>query len=1024
MSSRTRRAASTPASNPVTAGYAEDAPQTNYVVGIDLGTTNSALSYVDLRQAGDVDARSARSFISDLLIPQATAPNVVESRDLLPSFFARVPDAPACPWEEAGARRGDFSTKAKAGGKAGGARKNDDGKFGVVGTYARDAGELYPESFVSSAKSWLCCSNVDRTAKFLPLFSAEGEKTPKWSPVEITSYYLAHLRAAWNHQFPSDPLESQAVVVAIPASFDETARELTLLAAKQAGLPRVSLVEEPQAAFYAWLSRNERDWSREVQPGDKILVCDVGGGTSDFALIHALEREPGEAGEKTVKFYRVAVGDHVLLGGDNFDLALLRYVESRLPQGEALSQRERATALKECRALKERVLSGKELPPSFRIRFGGGGSKLVGGGRQVEVNGEEIARVLVDGFFPTVPLATPPARRRAGLRELALPYSEDPAITRVLARFLTSSRGAAESLARAGIIPSRLRSESEADASHPDAILFNGGVFESPILRERVVEALAGWFATSAEPAWRPKILHSGELRLAVARGAAYYGLALRGLGARVGASLARSYYVEVAGSAGSGKRQGVCLLSAQAEPGDESRLPQTFELEVDRPVAFPIFVSSVRATDAPGDLIALDSLETRELPPIRTALKTRSQTKRASGRIQAKLVARPTEIGTIELFLEEVLPTSPSGVKRGRASRWKLLFDARGATQSDWEASDASGEAEGVVDESIVENGLRVVEATFGACAGEERIKPKDFYRRLTEAIGTSRNDAPITALRRLADRTLELSEARKGDATLESRWLNWLGFALRPGFGTSTDDWRVEQAWKTIAGGLAHGTPECRAQYWILWRRIGAGLSAGRQLSLAEPLLNNLRNFRRQLAEGKGKGSDLDLTSQEGAEIWRLLGSLELLPPELKEEIGDAALDVIFKRRAQPVRDAIAWALGRLGARKPFHATADKTLSGEVARRWLGRYLDGLQRSGATPSGSDFFALAQTARSVGDARIDVDAATRDKVAAFIARYDAEESTLAALERNGRLIDEETTKIFGESLPLGLKWS
>ncbi len=1064
------RAASLPSSSSDFEGI-----RVRFVVGIDLGTTNSAVAFVDL------DAPERKLEI--LPIPQAVAVGVLEERSTLPSFFCRSADAPT---EATNPERRDFSTKKAA----------KDGKIGVVGAFARDFGATEPDSFVASAKSWLCHAGVDRTAKILP-WSTEAEPGAlRWSPVEISSFFLARIRDVWNARFPEFPLETQDVVLTIPASFDETARELTIRAAKLAGLPKIALVEEPQAAFYAWLEGRENDWTEFVEPGEKILVCDVGGGTTDFALIYALDRneatgENGENGEEGknkengkggVRFYRVAVGDHLILGGDNLDLALFHFLEQKFAEKRStpLSARERAVLLRESRETKEFFLSANagngedaQNRKSRRVVLPGSGAKLIGGGLSVEVERADVEKILLDGFFPRVALDAAPVRRKGGVREIALPYAPDPAITKYLANFLTTRRDAGLELERSGIfvgsagraaasengevgqIGENGDGANSVDRARPDVVLFNGGAFESPALRARIVDSLVDWFG-GAERNWRPKVLQNENLYWAVAKGAAYCGLVRRGLGTRIGASLARTYYVGVATDEKTGETdktgkngetgnaaKAVCLLPARAEPGDEATLPKTFELAVDRPVSFPIFVSSVRTTDAPGDLVEIDPNEIRELAPIQTALKTRSQAKKDAKTIRARLVARPTEIGTIELFLQEVLPEKTEGAeksgRRSRPSRWALQFDARGGTQTDWEATANEGESEGVVDESLVEAARLVLTAAFATdetlretnetrtAAGLEpleRVKPGDLFRRLAEAVGTSRNEFPITLLRRLAETTLELANGRRRQAAVEARWLNWLGFALRPGFGAATDDWRVEQTWKAVSGALAFGTPECRTQYWILWRRVASGLGAGRQKTLAEPLLGNLRALRRRLVDGRGKGPDVDLTSQEGAEIWRLLGALELLAPETKEEIGAIVLDVLPKKNLRPIRDALVWALGRIGARTLFNAPLDRVVSAATASDWARRLLAFLQERSEEPTATDFFALAQLTRRSGEASLEVDDATRDAVAAFLAKNGASEATERALEAKDRVVDAETIAIFGETLPLGLRWN
>ena len=995
-----------------------------YVVGIDLGTTNCALSYIDL---DELDSHNpGASVVHDLSIPQCAAPNIVENLPTLPSFFSRLSTASPLPWETED--RPDFSTNRRVGGSAG------DGRFGVVGTLARDYGGAEPDAFVSSAKSWLCHAHVDRVSKLLPLRGAadSDSSSPRWSPVEISSFYLRHLRAAWNHTFPDHPLETQAISLTIPASFDETARSLTIEAAKMAKLPRVSLVEEPQAAFYAWLERHQETWTEIVKPGDRILVCDVGGGTTDFAIIYALSRDSQAEGfeERKVKFYRVAVGDHLVLGGDNLDQTLFAALESRFREsnGRELTDRQRMELLRRSREIKEKVLSASGDPEEkFRAAILDGGARLFSGVATVEITRREAEALLVDGFFPKSSLDAKPSRARLGVRALALPYAHDPAVTKHLAKFLVAHRNSGSDLVRAGIVGETTR-KTGVDPARPDAVLFNGGAFESPILRRRILEAIASWFPSASGARWSPAELENAGLYLAAAHGAAYYGLALRGRGERIGATLARTYYAEVALEAGDrdvggsrrdgrAARKGVCILPAQAEPGDTIELDRVFDLEVDKPVSFPLHVSSVRTTDAPGDLVALDPLETRELSPIRTALKTRSAAKKAAGRVKARLIARPTEIGTIELFLKEERDD-----KGGRGiSRWTLQFDARGAVESDWEEQDASGEASGIVDESIVERGFAELESTFGTFTE----KPGSLFRRLGEALGETRENLGVMTLRRLAEKTFDLRTGRAHSAAHEARWLNWLGYALRPGFGASADDWRVEQAWKELGNRrLTFRSADVMTQYWIFWRRVASGLASGRQNALGEPLLSQARSFHKQVAEGRGRGAALEFTTQEGAEIWRLLGTLELLPTESRIEIGDIIADVLDKKSVQPVRDALTWSLGRVGARRLFHAPLDRVTPGETARRWAERLLDSLERRGEAPTSTECFALAQLTREAEDKRFDVPVKTRETVASFLLKHGAEETTLAALERSGRLVDEAASQAFGEALPLGLRWN
>ena len=426
-----------------------------FLVGIDLGTTNSAVAYVDTAEASWT--------VHDFPVPQLVDASQVEPRQTLPSFHFEAaegefpPARCALPWSVGG----------------------DDPRH-AVGVFARDHGALVPGRLVVSAKSWLSHSGVDRTAPLLPWHGAAD--VTKLSPVEVSARYLGHIRAAWDHAFPGFPLAEQDVVLTVPASFDEVARELTVQAARQAGLVRVVLVEEPQAAFYAWIHAQGAAWDRHVRPGQKILVCDVGGGTSDFTLIRV---RPAGGGGK-VLFHRVAVGEHLILGGDNLDLALAHHVEKRLaPPGGRLPPHQWGPLVRTCRAAKETLL-GREPPERYTITLAGGGSRLIGGAVSVELTREEVEQVLVEGFLPRVVLEAKPIARRSGFQEFGLPYAPDAAITRYLAAFLTAHRN----------------DEGEpgdgepTDPARPDLVLFNGGLFESPVLRARLLEVLEGWFNT------------------------------------------------------------------------------------------------------------------------------------------------------------------------------------------------------------------------------------------------------------------------------------------------------------------------------------------------------------------------------------------------------------------------------------------------------------------------------------------------------------------------------------------------
>ncbi len=609
-----------------------------FSVGIDLGTTNSALSYFDLART---TPRGAEQNV--LPIPQVTAVGTVESRPLLPSFLY-LPNAQEFP---AGAVNPPWTPKS--------ALPAD----GVVGEFARAHGAKVPARLVSSAKSWLSHAGVDRQSAILP-WQAPADVT-RVSPVEASRRYLAHLRAAWDAQFKDAPLAQQDVVLTVPASFDAAARDLTLAAAQQAGLTNVTLLEEPQAAFYAWTEQMGERFRQHVRPGDVILVIDVGGGTSDFSLIAVTDRN-GE-----VDLTRIAVGDHILLGGDNMDLALAYTVNQRLAaEGKKLDPWQFNALTFACRQAKELMFADPSLARSPLV-IPGRGSSLIGGTLKTELSREELTRVLTDGFLPKVAVTElPRTARSTGLAQIALPYAQDAAITKHLAAFLTRQ---AKALGAAHEVPVKIEDRTFV---HPTAVLFNGGVFKSPVLKDRVIEVLNAWLA--ADGGAPAKELAGAELDLAVARGAAYYGWARQGHGLRIRGGTARAYYVgvESAMPAVPGVEppvRALCVAPFGMEEGTKADIPpQEFGLVVGEPTRFRFFSSSVRRDDAAGAMIddpaASDEFE--ELAPIESTLPVQPGNE---GRlVPVNLQAAVTEIGTLELrCLEKV-----------GAGKWKLELNVR----------------------------------------------------------------------------------------------------------------------------------------------------------------------------------------------------------------------------------------------------------------------------------------------------------------------------------------------------------
>lgn len=599
-----------------------------YIVGIDLGTTNCVVAYVDT-QIADADHPS----IQLLHIPQLVAPGDVEERDMLPSFLylpsgREFPAGSlALPWAE-------------------------DLPF-VVGTLARTRGAEVPGRLIASAKSWLCHVGVDRTAPILPW--GGGEDLKKMSPLEVSAQYLLHIRHAWNFLMARDnpelALEHQEVFLTVPASFDAAARELTVQAAEWAGFPTVRLLEEPQAAFYAWIQDTGERWRKQVRVGDVILVCDIGGGTTDFSLI-AVSDEGGE-----LELKRVAVGEHILLGGDNMDLALAYAVQQRLAaNGTKLDAWQMRGLWQSCREAKEKLLQA-DSPQSYPVTILGRGSSVIGGTLRTELHYEELEATLVDGFFPRCESnEVPKTSRRVGFQEMGLPYAADPGVTRHLAKFLTRQR------------------MSEGDSHtfvHPTAILFNGGVMKATLLRQRLVEVLNSWL--SQEGGETLRTLEGTNLDHAVACGAAYYGLARRGKGIRIRGGVARSYYIGIETSMPAvpgiaAPLKALCVVPYGMEEGTESDIPgQEFGLVVGEPAQFRFLGSTTRREDQVGTLIEEPGEDIEELTPLETTLSWIGQ---EGVTIPVRLRSHVTEVGTLELW----------AVSRDETHRWKLEFNVRTA--------------------------------------------------------------------------------------------------------------------------------------------------------------------------------------------------------------------------------------------------------------------------------------------------------------------------------------------------------
>ena len=621
----------------------EQNTQPALVIGIDLGTTNSALTY--WQDQGDP---SQTSPVRTLAIPQLTAPGQIGRLNTLPSFLY-VPHQGeltaldgALPWDATG--QGE--------------------PHSVIGVWARDRGTLVPDRQVSSAKSWLCSQAIDRHAAVLPWKSTIT--AGKCSPVQASERYLAHLMAAFEQErgSPEHALSTAepTVVLTVPASFDEVARSLTFEAAQRAGLTQVTLLEEPLAAFYSWIDSNERDWRQAVKPGDLVLVCDLGGGTCDFSLIAV-----SEAGGQ-LQLERISVGDHLLLGGDNMDLALAYTLKSELLQsGKSLDHWQFLSLVGSVRSAKERLLSDATLD-AVPIAVATRGASLFANTISTKLTRDHVLNVLVDGFLPRTKLSDMPQQRRSvGIQEVGLTYESDPAITRHLARFLRRSWLNIQANAKlCGLAQGWIRSGAEVLV--PTAVLFNGGVFKAPLMRQRLLELLDEWSEGAGI-----KELTGHDFELAVARGAAYYGkLRATGRGVRVQSGTARSYYVGLEESAPAVPGyvppvKGLCLVPQGTDEGTEIALAsQQFGLVVGEPVDFRFFSSAVRAGDQPGTLI--DDAPSELDESTRLSITLPADGRNEGDIVPVRLDAQVTETGMLQLYMRDL----------ASERRWNLEFNVR----------------------------------------------------------------------------------------------------------------------------------------------------------------------------------------------------------------------------------------------------------------------------------------------------------------------------------------------------------
>jgi molecular chaperone DnaK (HSP70) len=910
-----------------------------FLVGIDLGTSNSAVAYIERSKGPDAP-------VLDFPIVQTIRPSDVRPQVLLPSaLYLQHPDelsaeAYALPWDPAPPQ--------------------------IVGEFARWQGSKVPSRLITSTKSWLSHAAVDRTAPILPWGAPPDME--KMSPVEASSRLLLHIRNAWNHAHPQGLLENLEVVITVPASFDEIARSLTVTAARRAGFEKFTLVEEPQAAFYDFTARHRHNLGAALEAVSLVLVVDVGGGTCDFTLVKV---EDGE------RLRRIAVGDHLMLGGDNMDAAVARKAEEQMTAGgRNLTPAQWSELVQASRMAKESLLSANA-PDSYHLSVLAEGGRLIGGSMSAKISREDVERIVLDGFFPRCdPTDLPRRTTRLALQEFGLPYASDPAITRQLAAFL----------------------QTHVAAGRPDAILLNGGVFNSAAIGSRLVEIISGWWPGAS----RIRVLEHESLELAVARGAAWFGMVRHGMGRRIGGGGAHSFYVGLQAKRGEALNA-LCLIPRGHEEGQTVELGnRTFNLMLGRPVQFSLFTSTSDRVVSSGDIVTVTG-DLHPLPPIHTVLKSSEE---KTGHVPVHLRAILTEIGTLELWC---VSDAPGGL----GERWRLEFELRAT----------AGPAKDTVIESMPPHfaeARRHIEEAFatkppGGAASGAPVKVRQLWRSLEQILGP-REQWRVPMLREMWGALHARAGKRRRSADHERVWFQLAGYTLRPGFGYPLDDWRCAQMVESLFGsGVAfHKEKAVWMEFWIMWRRIAGGLIEERHADMWRFLKPQLE---RRLAADQAKPQLKRPPKPKGIQIEgldemvRLAAALEHLDPAEKITLGDW----IAPRVTTP--GPWAWALGRVGARVPLYGSVHKTVDPDRASEWLNLLLDAHSRNveGA------LFAIVQLARLTGDRSRDIDDSLRNRALDAVRSAQAPESWQRLLLEVVTMETADEARAFGDTLPAGL---
>ena len=917
-----------------------------FSIGIDLGTTNCAVAFETLR------ASSAQRDI--FLIAQWETATRFSEASTLPSFLYLLSQEEAAQMSGNGMLRSEW----------------------IPGRYARARAAESPGRVVHSAKSWLCHHGVDRSASFLPWRSDEIPVEKRISPIRASALLLGYLRATWDARFAGEGLrfDDQEVTITVPASFDAAAQKLTLDAAREAGFPAdVRLLEEPQAAFYCWLEQSAAESGVSKQLSERgvrhVLVVDIGGGTTDFTLFAIAPQ--ADAPPPQIK--RIAVSDHLLLGGDNIDLAIAHRIESRLPPHEPLSEVQWNFLVARCRDVKERCLSDSS-SRVFAVSVPGRGSSLLGSTLGAQIERVEIESIVLEGFFPECDAGDRPARTHAGLREWALPYALDSAVTRYLAEFLR-------------------------DRPIVDAILFNGGSLYPKELRQRLQNQVARW-----QHGAEPRILENSEPTLAVARGAAHFGAIVHRRAERIEAGAARAIYLEVH-QRDDGKETApgtalICILPSGAPSEEKFEVsPEGLELRINRPVRFQPYYSTRRSRDKSGSVVPWNDRDFHRLPPFQTTARLTGPD-REGDRVPVTLTARINELGLLQVACVSKDPDAQG--------TWPLEFDLRpreltAAKDTDRDDYEAINADPGVDSKRLESARTRITTLFSRPLDSRDKISAANLFKNLERILGKPRADWNYLLVRSLWSSLNECFSNRKESVEHEETWLILAGYFLRPGFGATGDDARINELWRIHTDGLEYPGKRNQLQTYILWRRVAGGLSSERQETILGPELSKLRG-----------------QTSLPAELVRLAGSLERISVITKTELLDRFLQTarelaMLKQHCGPYLAALGLLLNRslLYAGPEFvlpAVHAEKVYEALSDLDWTDPQLVEIQTL-----------FLRAARIVNDPKIDLPKSLREKLASKLQKAGVSPSKVARLRSYVPVAMADGATLFGESLPPGL---